>query len=210
MPFLLCLVQTAVILQLAQPIQLKRSKNGDHSKEHGWESKDLALATPGEDMAMTQYQKKKAKMLRIIRTASDSEDFRKLVALLDAELAEIDGDEHDFYHQFNSIDHLKYCLVGYENGEAVVCGSVKPIGEDSMEVKRMYTIKAARGKGLATSLLLELENWAKELGKEFCLLETGKRQEDAVALYKKNGYEIVPNYGQYLGIENSVCFRKKV
>jgi len=149
-------------------------------------------------------------MLKIIRTAAANTDFQKLAALLDAELAEIDGEEHDFYHQFNSIDSLKYCLVGYLNDELVVCGAIKPIGEDSMEVKRMYTIKAARGKGLATSLLVELEQWAKELGKEFCLLETGKRQADAVALYKKNGYEIVPNYGQYIGVENSICFRKKL
>lgn len=149
-------------------------------------------------------------MLKIIRTAADNKDFQKLVTLLDAELAEIDGEEHDFYHQFNSTADFKYCLVAHMEDEAVVCGAIKPIGEDSMEVKRMYTIQAARGKGLATSLLMELEKWAKELGKEYCLLETGKRQEDAVALYKKNGYEIVPNYGQYIGVENSVCFRKKL
>lgn len=149
-------------------------------------------------------------MIKLKRTDADNEDFKNLVALLDAELAEIDGEEHDFYHQFNSIADFKYCLVGYENGRPVVCGAIKPIGEDSMEVKRMYTIKAARGKGLATRLLIELEKWAKELGKDYCLLETGKRQEDAVALYKKNGYEIVPNYGQYIGVENSVCFRKKL
>lgn len=149
-------------------------------------------------------------MLKIIRTAANNQDFQKLVALLDAELSEIDGEEHDFYHQFNSINNLKYCMVGYLEDELVVCGAIKPMGEDSMEVKRMYTTKAFRGKGLASSLLFELEQWASELGKKFCLLETGKRQQDAVALYTKNGYEIVPNYGQYIGIENSLCFRKKL
>lgn len=149
-------------------------------------------------------------MLKIIRTAANNQDFQKLVALLDAELSEIDGEEHDFYHQFNSINNLKYCMVGYLEDELVVCGAIKRMGEDSMEVKRMYTTKAFRGKGLASSLLFELEQWASELGKKFCLLETGKRQQDAVALYTKNGYEIVPNYGQYIGIENSLCFRKKL
>ena len=149
-------------------------------------------------------------MLKIIRTAANNQDFQKLVALLDVELSEIDGEEHDFYHQFNAIDSLKNCLVGYLDNELVVCGAIKPIGEDSMEIKRMYTVKAARGKGLASCLLLELEKWASELGKNFCLLETGKRQQDAVSLYKKNGYKIVPNYGQYIGVENSVCFRKKL
>ena len=41
-----------------------------------------------------------------------------------------------------------------------------------------------------------------------CILETGKRQAEAIRLYKKSGYDIIPNYGQYAGIENSVCFKK--
>ena len=147
-------------------------------------------------------------MLEIKRTNASDQDFQKLVHLLDQELAQIDGKEHDFYHQFNAIDDMKFCLVGYSKGEPVVCGAIKPTGEDSMEVKRMYTTQAARGKGLASMLLLELEKWAKELGKIYCLLETGKRQEAAVALYKKNGYQITANYGQYIGITNSICFSK--
>jgi putative acetyltransferase len=149
-------------------------------------------------------------MLKIIRTAAENPDFQALVLLLNQELAEIDGDEHDFYHQFNSIENLKYCMVGYSETEPVVCGLIKPFGDDSMEVKRMYTLKGSRGKGLATKLLKELEVWASEMGKTYCLLETGRRQQDAVALYLKNGYQVIPNYGQYIGIENSVCFRKKL
>ena len=49
-----------------------------------------------------------------------------------------------------------------------------------------------------------------ELSCEKCILETGKRQPEAIELYKKNGYRIIPNYGQYAGIENSVCFEKEV
>lgn len=149
-------------------------------------------------------------MLTIERTDANNLAFKELVALLDKELADIDGDEHDFYDQFNSIENLKHCIVGYQDGKAVVCGLIKPFANDSMEVKRMYTLKAARGKGLASKLLLALEDWARELGKTYCLLETGQRQQDAIALYKKNGYEVIPNYGQYVGIENSVCFKKKL
>ncbi len=50
--------------------------------------------------------------------------------------------------------------------------------------------------------------WASELGYTSCVLETGKRQPEAIALYTKNGYKIIPNYEQYEGVENSVCFRK--
>jgi len=77
-----------------------------------------------------------------------------------------------------------------------------------MEVKRMFTLPESRGQGLATTVLGELETWAAELGFERCVLETGKRQPEAIAFYKKHGYEIIPNYGQYAGIDNSVCFEK--
>jgi putative acetyltransferase len=53
-----------------------------------------------------------------------------------------------------------------------------------------------------------LETWASELSFEKCILETGKRQPEAIRLYEKNGYKRIPNYGQYAQIENSVCFEK--
>jgi len=49
-----------------------------------------------------------------------------------------------------------------------------------------------------------------ELGYEKCILETGKKQPEAIALYKKNGYKLIPNYGQYAEVENSVCFEKEM
>ena len=72
----------------------------------------------------------------------------------------------------------------------------------------MYTVPAARSRGLASKLLGELENWAKELSYKRCLLETGLKQNEAIGLYTKNGYKIIANYGQYAGVENSVCFEK--
>jgi len=74
----------------------------------------------------------------------------------------------------------------------------------------MYVNGNARGKGYATIMLLELEKWAKDLGYHRCLLETGIRQADAVALYKKNKYQVIDNYGQYTGVQNSVCFEKQL
>jgi len=149
-------------------------------------------------------------MLKIKRTNAGDSDFQQLVSQLDAELAVIDGEEHTFYDQFNSIKGMNHCLVAYVDEQPVACGAIKPFDDEHVEVKRMYTSKAVRGKGYATTLLQALEVWAKELGKRYCLLETGHRQQDAIAVYKKNGYEIVPNYGQYQGVENSLCFRKKL
>ena len=149
-------------------------------------------------------------MITIKRTDSDNGDFIELVKQLDADLARRDGDEHPFYAQFNKIDKIKYVVVAYENDKAIGCGAIKEYNPGTVEVKRMYTSPGNRGKGIATTILLELEKWATELSFEKCILETGKRQTEAVALYKRNGYKFIPNYGQYAGIENSLCFEKKM
>ena len=148
--------------------------------------------------------------IKLIRTDSSHTDFQSLVALLNAELAKIDGDEHEFYSQFNAIDQLKHVVVAYDNETPIACGAMKSFAADSMEIKRMYTLKSFRGKGIGAQLLSELEKWAAELGHSACVLETGDRQPDAVALYSKMGYERIANYGQYKDIKNSLCFRKSL
>jgi putative acetyltransferase len=149
-------------------------------------------------------------MITIRRTDSDNADFISLVKLLDADLAIRDGADHSFYSQFNKIDKIKHAIVAYVNSDPLGCGAIKEYSSTTMEVKRMYTSPNNRGKGIATSILKELENWASEMGYKTCVLETGKKQPEAIELYKKNGYKIIPNYGQYAGIENSVCFEKEI
>jgi GNAT superfamily N-acetyltransferase len=77
-----------------------------------------------------------------------------------------------------------------------------------MEIKRMYTSPSVRGKGIAGLILTELEKWAAELSYSECILETGKRQPAAIALYSNRGYQKIDNYGPYKNDENSVCFEK--
>lgn len=149
-------------------------------------------------------------MDKLIRTNSDNHDFIELVKQLDKELAERDGTDHSFYSQFNKIDKIKYAVVAYENNKPIGCGAIKEFSSDAMEIKRMYTLPQYRGKGIAGKILNELEKWAVELSYKKCVLETGKRQPEAIALYKKNGYKIILNYGQYIGIENSICFEKEI
>lgn len=146
----------------------------------------------------------------ILRTDSKHQDFINLVKLLDQELAIRDGDEHDFYDQFNKIDSIKYALNCYENGEAVGCGAIKEFDDESMEVKRMFVPLNHRKKGIASTILKGLEKWTKELGYKRLVLETGIRQPEAIALYEKHGFKRIDNYGQYVGMENSVCFQKKI
>lgn len=149
-------------------------------------------------------------MRNLIRTDSDNLDFRELVGLLDRELQIRDGAEHSFYAQFNKIDKIREVVVAYENNHAVGCGAFKEFAPQVAEIKRMYVLENMRGRGIAGEILKELENRAKELNFMECVLETGLKQPEAIALYQKSGYEIIPNYGQYEGIENSVCMRKVI
>ena len=72
----------------------------------------------------------------------------------------------------------------------------------------MYTLPESRGKGITKAILMELETWAKEEGYTTSILETGYLQFDAIGLYQKLGYEITDNFGQYIGVANSICMKK--
>ncbi len=149
-------------------------------------------------------------MIRLIRTDSNNKDFQKLVRELDIDLKIRDGEEHSFYAQFNKVDAIKYVVVAFDKDQPVGCGAIKEYADKIMEIKRMYVPLEKRGKGIASLVLQELEKWSKELGIEKCILETGKKQPEAIRLYKKNNYYIIPNFGQYEHVENSVCFEKEL
>lgn len=147
-------------------------------------------------------------MLRLTRTTSENPDFRTLVQLLDQDLAERDGAEHGFYAQYNKIALIRHAVVAYLDDQPAGCGAFKEYASNTVEIKRMYVRPECRQQGVARAVLSELEKWAGELGYASAVLETGKRQPEAIALYERHGYEFTPNYGQYVGIENSVCLQK--
>ncbi len=149
-------------------------------------------------------------MPEFLRTRSTNTDFIQLVQLLDADLAERDGADHSFYAQFNKITMIQHVIVAYENNQPVACGAFKMFDSESAEIKRMYVLPQHRNKGMAAAVLQHLEQWAKEEGYVYSVLETGKKQPEAIRLYQKSGYGTIPNYGQYAGMENSVCMKKEL
>lgn len=146
----------------------------------------------------------------IKRTDSKDPDFIQLVKELDSGLAITDGEDHAFYDQYNKLDKIKYSVIFYEEGNPVGCGAIKGYAPGVMEIKRMFVRRNSRGRGYASKILMELEKWAIELSCKRCILETGINQPEAIALYKKNNYSVIPNYGQYEGVEKSFCFGKSV
>lgn len=145
----------------------------------------------------------------LFKTTSENTDFQTLTRLFDEYLVDIDGDEKDFFAQYNQI-YLDHVIVWYEEGQAVGCGAFKQYEDGVAEIKRMFVLPNQRRKGIAQAILNELELWAKNTGCHFCLLETSNKLTNAIALYRKSGYTIIPNYGQYIGVESSVCMKKTI
>jgi putative acetyltransferase len=149
-------------------------------------------------------------MLTLTRTTSDNPDFRNFIVLLDQSLKENDGDDHAFFAQFNKVDSINEVIVAYKDGIAAGCGAIKPYTQTIAEVKRMFVHPDFRRMGVAKSMLAALEEWAKELNYTSAILETGNKQTEAIELYKRSNYNVIPNYGQYEGVESSVCMQKEL
>ena len=146
-------------------------------------------------------------MYKLLKTNSNHSDFQKLTQLFDEYLVEIDGDEKDFFAQYNQI-YIDNVIVCYEDEIAVGCGAFKEYEPTVAEIKRMFVLPEKRGKGIASTVLNALEIWAKENGFQHAILETSNQLTNAISLYQKSGYEVIPNYGQYIDVESSVCMKK--
>jgi len=144
----------------------------------------------------------------LVRSDSTNADFRSLIPHLDRELRDNDGDEADYYVQYNKVDDIKYVVIAYCDGEATGCGALKRYDDATIEVKRMFVSRGHRGKGIARAVLSELERWARELGYMWLILETGRTQAAAIRLYLGSGFHVIPNYDQYIGVNNSICMKK--
>jgi GNAT superfamily N-acetyltransferase len=85
-------------------------------------------------------------------------------------------------------------LVGWEEAVAVCCGGLKRLDAETCEIKRMFVVEAARGRGVAGQLLAALEEAARGLGYVFARLDTGAKQPHAQRLYERAGYASVKNF----------------
>ena len=99
-------------------------------------------------------------------------------------------------------------IVAYVEGEAVGCGAMRRLDEQSGEVKRMFVVPECRGRGVAAVILSALEQEAVRAGYRVMRLETGDRQPNAVRVYERAGYRRSPPYGIYVNWVGSLCFIK--
>lgn len=146
--------------------------------------------------------------MNLKRTNHTNENFQSLIKLLDKDLRGRYPEDQDEYDQYNKVDQIDHVLVAYVDDQLAGCGCFKTYDDEAVEIKRMFVRPEFRGRGISKAILSELETWAKEVGFSKAVLETGTAQEEALGLYQKQGYQRIPNYGQYVNMPNSVCFQK--
>ena len=144
----------------------------------------------------------------IRRTDSNDADFLALVDRLNAFLADLNGEMDAFYAPNNVIDYLGTVVVAYGDDGPIGIGAYRAVDSSTVEVKRMFVEPDVRGRGTGAAILTELERWAIESGYQRAILETSRRLDSALSLYRRFGYLPIPNYEPYEDAEDSVCFRK--
>ena len=148
--------------------------------------------------------------IKLIRTPSENPNFAELIVALDDDLYQRNGEAQLKYRPYNKVDTIKHIVVIYVDGNPVGCGAFKKFDDESVEIKRMFVYPEMRGKQLAAKILQELEKWAVEEGYHKAVLETGHKQTEAIRLYTVAGYTLTENYGQYIGMDESICYRKEL
>ncbi|MFJ8794280.1 GNAT family N-acetyltransferase [Streptomyces sp. NPDC102462] len=125
----------------------------------------------------------------------DHPDARRLTQALRAEQLGLYGfaDDPDTTPEAD-FDPPGLFLIAHVGEEAVGCGGVRLLDEHTAEIKRMYVSGEARGYGIGQRLLAHLERHAASRGATRIMLETGRRNTAALALYRRAGYLPCPSY----------------
>ena len=148
--------------------------------------------------------------LTIKRTSTNNPDFHYLISLLDHELWIELKEDQSTYDQYNKVQDISTAIIAYDSDKPVACGCFKEYDIKTVEIKRMFVVKTYRGKGISKIILQELEKWAIEKEFEYAILETSVRFDVAKNLYRQSGYNVILNYDQYAGLEESICMKKKL
>jgi len=147
--------------------------------------------------------------IRVIEYDINNDVSNKLLQELSNELHIIAGDSGETSFNKKDVEGEKSIfVVAILENEHIGCGAIRKINDYTAEVKRIYARK--NGVGIGTNILSYLENRAKEFGYTTFICETRKINTGAVAFYFKNGFEVIENYGKYVGRNEAVCFEKKI
>lgn len=146
------------------------------------------------------------------RTTGKDKDFIENCRLLDMDLDRRVGKKikRDKYRKYNQLDEIQEAIVVYDDNKAVGGGAIRKYDDESTELKRVFVRPEYQGQGVGTRLVSLLAEWAVELGYKRIILETGELLAESCSVYKKLGFQVIPNYGPYVNMPESLCMAKNL
>lgn len=144
------------------------------------------------------------------RTDGKDKDFIENCRLLDMDLDRRVGKKikRDKYRKYNQLDEIKEAIVVYEGEKVIGGGAIRRYDDENIELKRVFVHTEYQGRGIGSRLVSLLIEWAMELGYQRMILETGELLTESCAVYKKLGFKVIPNYGPYVGMPESLCMAR--
>ncbi len=149
-------------------------------------------------------------MIRIAPEPFDAPEPAALAGAQQAEMFERYGGDVEPGTKPTAADVTVFLVARDEDGAALGCGGLRRLDAETAELKRMYVVPAARGRGLGGRIVEALEAEALRLGCREVRLETGDRQPDARALYTRHGYVRIACWGAYAESPTSWCFARRL
>ena len=147
-----------------------------------------------------------------VRTDGKNEDFIENCRLLDIDLDRRVGKqiEREKYEKFNQLNEIREAILVYDNGKLVGGGAIRRYDDETVELKRVFVHNEYQGQGIGSTLVSLLIEWAAELGYRRMILETGELLAESCAVYRKLGFAVIPNYGPYADMPESLCMAKTI
>ncbi|NBI65593.1 GNAT family N-acetyltransferase [Pseudoflavonifractor sp. 60] len=144
------------------------------------------------------------------RTNGQNKDFMENCRLLDLDLDRRVGKKlkREKYKQYNLLDEIQEAIVVYDGRKAIGGGAIRRYDDETAELKRIFVRPEYQGRGVGTKLVSLLLEWAEELGYQRIILETGELLAESCAVYQKLGFQVIPNYGPYVNMPESLCMEK--
>jgi putative acetyltransferase len=149
-------------------------------------------------------------MIHYEHTDFSNPDFKHFCEELDREFVVRYPYLQNVFTSVNTLSDNARVVLAYDGVRCVACGAFRPVSDQLVEIKRMYTLPEYRNKGVGKMLLAELETWARNEGFIESILETGIRQPEAIAAYEKSGYVRIPNFPPYEQVKESICYHKEL
>ena len=146
----------------------------------------------------------------IVAVSPAADEARELIRELDLDIAALYPGL-----PINGIDAAEfekaggYFVIAREAEGAVGCGAFRPVDDRCAEIKRMFVRRTARRRGIAREILRHLEGEIQRRGFRSIVLETGRDNSAALALYEAEGYFPIPPYLDYVGSSISRCYVKR-